>query len=271
LDQAFTAERIQLFSFRTIEQFHLVGIILLALVLIYILISNYKIKNSIFLQALVFFGGLFQFLLYFTDKISQEYTGYPRLYLMAWVFLLSPIFLLSKKLSNFYMGAALTIVFIVQGTVLFDFISVLQRPSYSQSFTEYYGIPYYFPIRELTQKAEAAGLLQPGQNIIIISPSQSVHFNVFPFAYHDLALKYSWKFAGAENQQLACQCRPGLATLVPTPQKINLNFSFPYAPYESNINLIQSSCLTQIEQTCGKCVESLGLDNQSFGKLCVRL
>ena len=258
--ESLTDARVDLFGFRLIEQFWWPGLVaLLGVVLVGLVVAGRHVRGRGAAALIVAAGGLIQFPMFFMDRISLAWPGYPRLLLMPWLMVLAPTYLLSRAWS-LALGLILGAAFLpALGSYLVD----LRRPAYHRNFTEDYATPIFSPIRALIERG--TNDLRPGQRIRWIRATEFEHPFVLPLVYRDLAKTYVFESVGSEAGEDLCRCAPGVALLISSHASRNIHARAPHAPYPANVDGVSRACLNAAEQTCLCMIEGDPVE----GRLCV--
>lgn len=263
-NQAFSAPHLKMFWFRIVEQYTTIGALALLIASVVGLYLLKQDRGKFKLAMVIFFGGAAHYIFFLMDKISQDYTGYPRLHLIPSLLLFSPFYLamLQQKKKSVYLGAG--VIALIQSFSLAPYLVNLKLPSELHSFTEDYVVPYYYPLRTLVTQAD----LPRGKSVRFIVPNESTHPQVLPIAYADLVKQYRFSGADPKVNPALCLCQIDEAVFIPTPRSMNLHKKFPAAPYEAEINSIPQSCIEAARSSCSKCLVSEHSGYEPLAMLC---
>lgn len=280
-DDLFIPTKIENTLFRVTDQFHLLGLSIFIFITLASLVFLLKKQSKDLIPCLIlFFGGVFQVGLFYIDKNSSDYPAYPRLHLFPYLLLFAaPPFIIFKNLTQNLKYILVGFIIIAQSFTLLPFLYELKDNSLSHSYEEDYGVPLYYPLRQLISKAETHGLISMGSHINILQQNFNTHFQVMSLAYQDLVSKFNMIGLPVSLPGKECYCRNNEAFLLPFLKPMNLQIKFPHPPYGFKGNNVDSECYQNLKKSCSHCVDiksdfadgNLSSSNPDnvFGILCI--
>lgn len=186
--------------------------------------------------------------LYLVDKISLQYSGYPRFHYLSWPLLAAGPLALWQQ--GWQRGLTITAaVFALLNTAsAHGFYRDAFRPDYYRNFLERFQTPLFFPIGKLLSEMPPD---KDGWSLIVASPVDGhwLRYSLAAAYGHDLG-----KFRQVE-------LRPVLTCICPGPKTASLILDV-YQPdldsryrIPSTVNQTQiTSCIQELQRTCSKVV-----------------
>jgi hypothetical protein len=203
LADVFTTERLLRYAQRTVEQFGLATIVVIALAIALLVLAT---RRSLF--AAIAAAAAFQALFFFTDRLAFDWVAYPRLQLVMLVLLAAPLFLAPPKLA--------VVIAILNAIPLVSFLMVDQ---FELNGFEHSDAPIYLPVKQLFAEGEQRGILKPAETVAVLSNIHGVRAGYaiasLPLAYPRIAAAHPLEIIPLDARTLErCRCtesRPAVA------------------------------------------------------------